>query len=99
MVKIICVVDKRGTALDRLAKGVIPYMKNVEYHVVDVHPKRPSIDQIETFERLAKDADVIDYQYFRTAEMLRERYDWLREKPSILTHNNPYSITEKDWND
>lgn len=99
MLKVVNVVDKRGTALDRLAKGAIPYMKNVEYHVVDVHPKRPSVDQLLKFEELAKDADLIDYMYFRTAETLRARYDWLKDKPSILTHHNPYSITESDWND
>ena len=98
-IKVINVVDKRGTALDRLAKGAIPYMKNVEYHVVDVHPKKPSVDQLVRFEELAKDADLIDAHYFRTIENLRTRYEWLREKPTILSHFNPYSVTESDWND
>lgn len=97
--RIVCVVDKEGTALDRLAKGVIPYMNGIDYHVVDVHPKRPSPEQLARFEHLAKTADVIDYQYFRTADMLREKYEWLKKIPSILTHNNPYSIKERDWND
>ena len=74
MFKVVCVVDKIGTALDRLAKQVIPYHDNIDYVVCDVHPKRPDQEQLERFEREAKDADVIDYQYFRTAEMLRERY-------------------------
>lgn len=98
MIKVIAVVDKRGTALDRLARGVIPYMRNVDYHVVDVHPKRPSLDQLVNFENLAKDADIIDYHYFRTAEMLRSKYDWLKDKPSLLSHYNPYSLKESDWN-
>lgn len=98
MIKVIAVVDKRGTALDRLARGVIPYMRNVDYHVVDVHPKRPSLDQLVNFENLAKDADVIDYLYYRTADMLRAKYPWLKDKPSLLTHHNPYSLNESDWN-
>lgn len=99
MLRVISVVDKTGTALDRLAKGVIPYHTNLDYHVIDVHPKRPDPEQLERFESLARTADVIDYQYYRTADMLRERYGWAKEIPSILTHNNPYSIKERDWND
>lgn len=97
VLKIVCVVDKPGTALDRLAKGVAPYHNNLDYHVVAVHPKKPSPDQLAAFEAAAADADIIDYQYFRTAEMLRERYDWLAGKKQIITHNNPYSVNENDW--
>lgn len=95
--RVIAVVDKIGTALDRLAKGVAPFHGNLDYYVVDVHPKRPSLEQLQKFEELAKTADIIDYQYFRTAEMLREKYDWLKKIPSVLTHNNPYSIHESNW--
>lgn len=98
MLKIVCVSDKRGTALDRLAKGVAKYHDNLEYKVIDVHPKRPDILQLSRFEREAMDADILDWQYFRTAEMLRAKYPWLEGKKHILTHNNPYSITESDWN-
>ncbi len=97
MLKVVCVVDKTGTALDRLAKQVIPYHDNIDYVVCDVHPKRPDPEQLDCFEREAMTADIIDYQYFRTAVMLRERYEWLRDKKSILTHNNPYSYKEDKW--
>lgn len=99
MFKVTCVVDKEGTALDRLGKGVAPYMNSMDYNVVAVHPKRPSATQLEKFKKLAMTSDVIDYQYFKTAEMLRSKFDWLKKIPSILTHNNPYSITEGDWSD
>lgn len=99
MLKVLCVVDKEGTALDRLAKGVAPYHDNLDYKVVAVHPKRPDDKQLMEFELEASDADIIDWQYFRTAEMLRAKYEWLKSKKHILTHNNPYSITESDWND
>ena len=99
MFRVICVVDKEGTALDRLGKGVAPYMTSMDYNVVAVHPKRPSAHQLEKFKKLAQTADVIDYQYFKTAEMLRVKFDWLKKIPSILTHNNPYSITEGNWSD
>lgn len=97
MLKVLSVVDKNESAIDRMAKGNGKYNDNLEYRVVDVHPKRPDPIQLENFERYAKDAQIIDWQYFRTAEMLRSRFD-LKDKKHILTHHNPYSITENDWN-
>lgn len=99
MYRVISVCDKTDSAIDRLAKGLIPYMNGIDYHVVDVHPKRPDASQLQRFEDLARNADLIDFQYFRTAEMLRGRYEWLKTIPSILTHHNPYSITESTWDD
>jgi glycosyltransferase involved in cell wall biosynthesis len=98
MLKVACVVDKAGTALDRLAKGVAKYHGNLDYRVVAVHPKRPDAEQLRAFADAAYDADIIDWQYFRTAEKLRGMFPWLADKKQILTHNNPYSIVEDSWN-
>jgi glycosyltransferase involved in cell wall biosynthesis len=97
MLKVVAVVDKEGTAIDRLAQGVAQYHTNLNYVVCDVHPKRPDPAQLERFEHEARSADIIDFQYFRSATMLLERYPWLNEKKKILTHYNPYSIFEQDW--
>ena len=97
MLKVLCVVDKTGTALDRLAKGVAPYHGNIDYNVVDVHPKRPDESQLNRFEELGLEADIIDFMYFKSAEMLIEKYPWLKDKKKILTHNNPYSYKDKLW--
>lgn len=99
MLKVVCIVDKTGTALDRLGKSVIPFHKNLDYVVLDCHPKRPDREQLEAIQRECMDADIIDAQYFRTIEKLREIFPWLKEKKTILTHNNPYSIEEDNWND
>lgn len=99
MLKVLAICDKEGTALERLAKGVAKYHDNIDYKVLAVHPKRPDPKQLLDFEREAKDADVIDWQYFRSAELLRGLYPWLKDKKQILTMNNPYSIEESDWND
>lgn len=98
MLKVVAVVDKKDTALDRLAKGVARYHDNLEYVVVECHPKRPDAAQLERFVKEASSADIIDWQYFRTAEMLRSMFPWLSDTKQILTHNNPYSIEESDWN-
>ncbi len=97
--KVVCVVDKEGTALDRLAQGVKDYHSNLDYIVCDVHPKRPDQEQLQRFEEAVKDADVIDYQYFKSAELLREIYPKIKNIPSILTHNNAYSHRDGEWND
>lgn len=96
MLTILAVTDKQDTAIDRLADGVLPYMNGFDYQVIDVHPKRPSAQDLANFMRLAQKADIIDYHYFRTAEMLRGLMPELRTKPSILRHFNPYS-TDGDW--
>lgn len=98
MFKVLCIVDKENTALDRLAKGVAQYHGNMDYTVLAVHPKRPDANQLRDFEVEARTADIIDWQYFRTAEMLNGAYPWLSGIKQVLTHNNPYSIIESDWN-
>ena len=97
MIKVVAVSDKVDTAIDRLCKGVAPYHSNLDYTVCDVHPKKPDELQLQRFEDAARTADIIDFQYFRTAQMLLERYDWLKDKKLILTHNNAYSWSEDTW--
>lgn len=99
MLKVVVVVDKIGSAIDRLARGIEKYHQNINFVILDIHPKRPSPEQLDRFEKEAIDADIIDAQYFRSIEMLRQRYSWLKNKKIILAHHNPYSIFEGDWND
>lgn len=99
MYRIVTVVDKPGSAIDRIAQGMVKYMNGYEYIVCAVHPKRPSPEQIEAFNQAAMGADILDFQYFKSARMLLNTYSWLKDKKKILTHHNPYSITEESWND
>jgi glycosyltransferase involved in cell wall biosynthesis len=99
MLRVVSVSDKVGTAIDRLCKGVAPYHENLDYIVCDVHPKRPDPEQLSKFEQAAASADIIDFQYFRTALSLLERYPWLKEKKLILTHNNGYSWKDGNWDE
>lgn len=99
MLKVVAVTDKNDSAIDRLGHGVNWFNGNLEYMVNDVHPKRPSDDQLKAFERDARDADIIHVMYFRTGQMLLERYPWMRDKKLVLSHFNPYSIFESDWAD
>lgn len=99
MLRIRAIVDKEGTALDRLAKGVAKYHDNLDYKVIACHPKRPSLEQLVEVERECRTADIIDSQYYKSMDMLRQRFEWLRDIPTIQTMNNPYAIHERDWND
>lgn len=99
MFKICCVVDKELTAIDRLATGAAKYHDRFDFKVVAVHPKRPSPQQLQEFEEHAKDADLIDFQYFKTAYKIMELFPWVKDKKKILAHHNPYSIAEGDWNE
>lgn len=99
MFKVLAITDKADTAIDRLANGVTRYLNGYAYAVLPIHPKRPDLEDLVRFEALAQDADVIDYHYFRTAEMLRSKFPYLKEKKSILRHFNPYSIHDGDWSE
>lgn len=98
MLKIVVIVDKTDSAIDRLARGAAKYHTNIEYVICDVHPKRPSPEQLQRFESGAKDADLIDCAYYKSSEMLLSRYDWLKDKKKILQIHNPYCLIESDWN-
>ena len=98
MLKVVSVTDKAGSAIDRLAIGMKPFMDNIEYHVIPVHPKRPDQQQIAEWEQHYPGADVIDFGYYKTALILQNNYD-LSDKPQLLQHHNPYAIDESDWSE
>lgn len=98
MLKVAVIVDKIDSAIHRLAWGMAKYHTNIDYVICDIHPKRPSPEQLQRFEAEAKDADILDCQYYKSSEMLAERYPWVKEKKRILAHHNPYAIKASDWN-
>lgn len=96
--KVLIVVDKDKSAIHKLALDVQRYNEHHEVSVISVHPKRPSSEQLNEFLGKARVADVIDFQYWKTAMLLREEYGGLlSEKKIILAHHNPYDIDKADW--
>jgi glycosyltransferase involved in cell wall biosynthesis len=93
--KVLIVVDKIDSAIGRLAEGQSKINTHHNIRIIDVHPKRPSPDQMAAWEEGMEWADVIDFQYWKTALMLMQEYTVA--KPKILQHHNPYSIKEADW--
>lgn len=70
-----------------------------DYEIIAVHPKRPSTEQLEAFRTKAWEADVIDFQYWKNANLLIEAFPFLKDKKKILTHHNPYDCEVENWFD
>jgi len=92
---ILIVCDKENSAIWRMAKGVEANLPHLSIRVIAVHPKRPDPDQLNAYLDGVQWADVCDYQYWKTALMLLEKYP--NNKPKILQHHNPYNLHESDW--
>ncbi len=93
--KIAIIIEKRQTAIGRLADLTAKAAPWHEYKIVAVHPKRPSPDQFQAFEEAVAWCDVVDFRYWKTAELIRSMYNVT--KPAILTHYNPYDLTRQSW--
>lgn len=95
--KVAIVIEKHGTAIARLAEMTVKAAPWHEYRIVDVHPKRPTVDQLDAFEKAQEWCDVIDFRYWKTAELLRAHY--AIRKPCMLTHYNPYDLNHQQWSE
>lgn len=89
------IAEKEGTAIHRLCVQQAKAYPWHTYRIITVHPKRPNVQQLQAFEEGMKWADVLDFRYWKTAEMLQEMF--AIKKPSILTHYNPYDINKSRW--
>lgn len=96
--KILIVVDKQGTAIDRLAQAVREHNPHHDIRILPVHPKRNDADTLYEASKLLIWCDVIDVHYWKSGEILRVNFakQW-EEKPKILFHFNPYDA-ENDVN-
>lgn len=93
--KVTLIADKENTAIHKLCVYTKQSLPQHDFRIVCVHPKRPSGSQIkEAFEALDW-CDVVDWRYWRSAELLRSMVTV--NKPQILTHYNPYDIQKQTW--
>ena len=99
MKKVLIVVDKSGSAIDRLAQSVKKHNRHLFIDILPFHPKKYSKADLELFEKMAIDADVINFEYWKSAMVLIENFPWLRSKKKILAHHNPYDLHRTDWGD
>lgn len=93
--RVLLVSDKPGSAIHRMCEYKIKHTPWHAFKLIAVHPKRPDPNQLEAFEEALAWCDVVDFQYWKTAETLHSLYEI--KKPSILTHHNPYDLTRTPW--
>lgn len=103
--KIVAFTDKKGSAIDRLAEINAKRLEHLNYKVLSFHPKKPSQEEINNALEAIKEADILDFQYWKSAVTIRKMFAKECEgKVMILTHQNEHNIndTEKDhweWKD
>jgi len=94
--KILIVTITPNCSVDRLAEMVRSHNEHLDIEVFPFHAKRHSKEDLLDFERRAKDADLIDFEYWRGADVLIKEFPWLKDKKKILTHHNPYDLDKID---
>ena len=96
MTKILTIVDKENSAIDRLAQMIKKNNEHLDIEILPFHPKRYSKEDLKIFEEKAKGVDLIDAQYWKSMMVLVDRFPWLEDKKKILTHHNPYDLDKVD---
>lgn len=98
--KVLIVVDKSGTAIDRLATLVQKHNPRHEIKLLPVHPKRNDAETMYEASNLLQWCDVIDVHYWKSGEILKTAFaKQFFEKPRILFHFNPYDVVQQNWLD
>lgn len=99
----VCVVtDKEGSAIDRLCRMTEERNPQVRFDHFAIHPKRPEPERVAAFLKAAKEADVINYAYWKTAVTLRRTYpelEKLKAKTVLESHNEHNIEGDQEWAD
>lgn len=95
--KIVITVDKFGSAIDKLAQMIKKYNNYLDIVILAIHPKKYKQEDLDLLEKEMKNADLWDAEYWKSAVILLEKFPWLKNKPKILTHHNPYDLHKRDW--
>ena len=95
---ILIVVDKYGTAIDRLAQSVKKHNTHFNIKVLSLHPKRPDAFEIAEIHKALQWCDLLDVHYWKSGEKIKELYpDLFNSKKKILCHFNPYDLDKQPW--
>lgn len=95
--RILIIVDKQGSAIDRLAQSVRKHLPHHQIIVAPVHPKRNDVETIAEAQKLMMWADIIDIHYWRSGQVLRQTFPTeFNTKKKILFHFNPYDALSEE---
>lgn len=93
MKKILIVTILKGCAVDKLAEMIRRYNPHLDIKVFPFHGKRFDQKDLEDFKKLIDWADLIDFEYWKSFQVLYENYPLLlKDKKKIITHHNPYDL-------
>lgn len=96
MKKILIITITPGSAVDRLAEMVQKHNEHLAITIFPFHAKRYNEGDLKLCGQLMEKADLIDFEYWRGAEVLMREFPWLKDKKKILTHHNPYDLDKID---
>jgi len=99
MKNILQICDTFGWAIDKLSRSVVESNQRYNWERIAVHPKgleRNEID-LEPIREAIKRADIIDFQYWRTASQLAVLIPELKNKKVMMTHHNEKNILSEEW--
>ena len=96
--KIVAFTDKKGSAIDRIARMNERRLPHLNYRVLSFHPKRASQEEIADAKRAIEEADMFDGQYWKSAVAIRNYFPEANEKPWILNHHNEHNINDDGRN-
>lgn len=93
---IVSVLPLSYTSVDRLAEMVKKHNEHLDIGIFPFHGKRYSEEDLKIFMEKAVGVDLIDFEYWRGADVLLKKFVWLKNKKKILTHHNPYDLDKID---
>lgn len=97
--KVLILVDKTQSAIDRLAQSIKNHLTHLDIQVLPFHPKRPNAQEIASVTKAWEEADVVHVSYWKSGAKFAEMYpDLFEKKRKLLWHHNPYDIDKDDWN-
>jgi len=98
LMNIIQIVDTEKSAIAILARQIKRHNPDLNIKTAAFHPKKPDKNQIDNVHNLLKWADIIDCQYWKSGNKVKEMMPELwHSKPKMLTHYNPYNLHEQKW--
>src|SRR6185295_14981860 len=93
MKKILIVTVLKGSAIDKLAEMIKRYNPHYDIKIFPFHGKRFDSKDLKDFEVVVGWADLIDFEYWKSFEVLYTNYpQLLQNKKKIVTHHNPYDL-------
>jgi glycosyltransferase involved in cell wall biosynthesis len=88
-----------GWAIGHLAQAIVKRLPQFEWRYMEIHPKgleRGEVD-LAPIREAVEWADVIDFQYWRVASQLVEMIPEIKNKITVVTHQNDKDLFSADW--